>query len=201
MAVSLLRSGTERPVMQKLAFLSSLTVLACGFVSAAEDKAPKHQDPYVAGLASESQIVKEVLHQLVILPYFGVFDDIGFSINGGTVTLTGQVTRPTLKSDAENVLKHLEGVTSVINNIEVLPLSPDDDRIRRAAYRAIFGDPSLNTRYGYQAISSIHIIVKNGNVRLEGLVANEGDKNLAGLRANSVSGAFSVENDLRIEGR
>jgi len=117
------------------------------------------------------------------------------------VTLLGEVTQPVLKSDAGNVVKRVEGVTNVVNNIEVLPLSPDDDRIRRAEYRAIYGDPALSSRYGFQALPSIHIIVKNGHVRLEGVVANEGDKNIAGIRANGVAGAFSVENDLRVEGK
>ena len=98
-------------------------------------------------------------------------------------------------------MKKIEGVTNVANNIEVLPLSPDDDRIRMATYRAIYGDSALSTRYGYRALPSIHIIVKNGQVRLEGVVANEGDKNIAGIRANGVSGAFSVENDLKIESK
>jgi hyperosmotically inducible periplasmic protein len=187
--------------MKHLALLPILAALSSDISIAAKDKPPKHQDPYVNGSASDSQIVKEVRHQLVMLPYYGVFDDLGFTVNGGTVTLMGEVTRPTLKSDAENVLKHVEGVSNVVNNIEVLPLSPNDDQIRRATYRAIYGDPSLSTRYGFQAVPSIHIIVKNGAIRLEGAVANEGDKNLAGLRANSVPGAFSVQNDLQVEGR
>jgi hyperosmotically inducible protein len=161
----------------------------------------KHEDPYVHGSADETKIAREVRHELIMLPYYGVFDDIGFNVNGGTVTLVGEVTRPTLKSDAGNVVKRIEGVTGVVNNIEVLPLSPDDDHIRVATYRAIYGDSALSTRYGYQAVPSIHIIVKNGHVRLEGLVANEGDKNIAGIRANGVSGAFSVENDLQVEGK
>ena len=136
-----------------------------------------------------------------MLPYYGVFDDLGFNVNGGTVTLYGQVTRPTLKSDAGNVIKRVEGVTNVVNNIEVLPLSPEDDRIRRGTFRAIYGDTVLSTRYGFQALPSIHIIVKNGHVRLEGVVANEGDKNIAGIRANGVFGAFSVENDLKVESK
>ncbi len=166
-----------------------------------DQKMAQHQDPYMNGTADENQIAKEVRHQLVMLPYFGVFDDIGFTVNGGTVTLLGEVTRPTLKSDAAGVLKRVEGVTNVVNNIEVLPLSPDDDRIRIATYRAIYGDPALSTRYGYRALPSIHIIVKNGHVRLEGVVANTGDKDIAGIRANGVSGVFSVENDLRVEGK
>ena len=164
-------------------------------------KVPQHQDPYVNGTPDESGIAKEVRHQLVMLPYFGVFDDLGFTVNGGTVTLMGEVTRPTLKSDAGNVVKGIEGVTSVENNIEILPLSPDDDRIRIATYRAVYGDPSLSTRYGYRALPSIHIIVKNGHVRLEGAVANAMDKNIAGIRANGVPDAFSVENDLKVEGK
>jgi hyperosmotically inducible protein len=171
-----------------------------GYAAKDKDK-PQHQDPYVNGSPDESHIAKEVRHQLVMLPYFGVFDDLGFNVNGGTVTLSGEVTQPVLKSDAGNVVKRVEGVTNVVNNIEVLPLSPNDDQIRRGTYRAIYGDPALSTRYGFQALPSIHIIVSSGHVRLEGVVANEGDKNIAGIRANSVPGAFSVENDLRVEGK
>lgn len=160
-----------------------------------------HSDPYVNGSSDESRIAKAVRHELVMLPYFGIFDDLGFQVNGSTVTLLGQVTRPTLKSDAGNVAKKVEGVTSVVNNIEVLPLSPNDDRIRMATYRAIYGDPALSSRYGYRALPSIHIIVKNGQVRLEGVVANESDKSIAGIRANGVPGAFSVQNELRVEGK
>src|SRR5438270_1622203 len=148
---------------------------------------PKHNDVFVQGDANENRLAKEVRHQLVMLPYYGVFDDLAFRVEDGRVTLLGQVTRPTLKSDAENVTKRIEGVTQVDNQIEVLPLSPMDDQIRMAEYRAIYGDPSLSTRYGYRALPSIHIIVKNGQVTLEGVVANEGDKNLINIRANGVS--------------
>ena len=160
-----------------------------------------HNDAFIPGSAEENRIAREVRHQLVMLPYFGVFDDLAFRVDGSMVTLMGSVTRPTLKSDAENVAKRVEGVTRVINNIEVLPLSPNDDRIRRAAYRAIYGDPTLSTRYGFRALPSIHIIVKNGHITLEGVVANEADKNLIGIRANGVQGAFSATNNLRVEGR
>ena len=108
------------------------------------------------------------------------------------------MTRPTLKSDAENVVKKIEGVEKVKNEIEVLPLSPADDRIRRAEYRAIYGDTVLN-RYALQAVPPIHIIVRNGNVTLAGVVATEADKNVAGIRANGVSGVFGVTNNLRVE--
>ena len=154
-----------------------------------------------AGPVDESRIAQKVRHELLMLPYYGIFDDLAFRVDGGTVTLLGEVTRPTLKSDAENVVKRIEGVTNVINQIEVLPLSPMDNQIRMAEYRAIYGDPVLSTRYGFQALPSIHIIVKNGHVRLEGVVANEADKNLVGIRANGVPNVFSVENDLQVEGK
>jgi hyperosmotically inducible protein len=169
-----------------------------GFLSAKDDK---HLDPYVTGPASEAKLVQEIRHKLVMLPYFGVFDDIGFNVSGGTVTLQGQVTQPVLKTDAGSTVKRVEGVTNVINNIEVLPLSPNDDNIRRAVFNAIYRDPMLSTRYGYQALPSIHIIVKNGNVRLEGVVANEMDRNVCNIRANAVGGVFHVDNDLRVEGK
>ena len=146
------------------------------------------------------RFVKEIRHELVMLPYYGVFDNLAYSVNGYNVTLMGQVTRPTLKSDAERVVKDIEGVQSVTNNIEVLPLSPNDDRIRMAVYRAIYGDTALN-RYALNAVPPIHIIVKNGQVILEGVVANEGDKNIANIRANGVSGVFGVTNHLQVEGR
>src|SRR6267154_1210965 len=118
---------------------------------------------------------------------------------GDKVTIYGEVTRPTLKSDAESVVKSIEGVTTVVNNIEVLPLSPMDDQLRRAVFRAVYGDSGLS-RYSVQAVPSIHIIVKNGNVTLEGVVDNETDKNLANLRANGVPNVFSVKNNLVVAG-
>jgi len=163
---------------------------------------PGHMDPYVQGPQNEAKLVQEIRHQLVMLPYFGVFDDLGFTVDpGGKVTLLGQDTRPVLKTDAGKVVQKVEGVTAVVNNVEVLPLSGMDDGIRRSVYRAIYGDPALSTRYGFRALPSIHIIVKNGNVRLEGVVANEADRNIAFIRANGVSGVFKVENELRIEGK
>src|SRR5205823_4691569 len=111
---------------------------------------------------------KEVRHQLVMLPWYSVFDNLAYQVDGDKVILSGQVTRPTLKSDAEAAVKSIEGVASVVNNIEVLPVSPMDDQLRRALFRAIYSDPGLQ-RYAIQAIPSIHIIVKNGNVTLEGV--------------------------------
>ncbi len=144
------------------------------------------------------RLEQEVRHELVMLPYYSVFDNLAFRIVGDRVELMGQVVRPTLKSDAEAVVKKIEGVERVDNKIEVLPLSPNDERIRRAVFRAIYSDTVLN-RYGLQAVPPIHIIVKNGHVTLEGVVANEMDKNVANLRANGVSGVFSVTNNLRVE--
>lgn len=145
------------------------------------------------------RVIKEVHHELVMLPYYGVFDNLAYKVDpNGTVTLLGQVTRPTLKSDAERSVKGIEGVEQVVNQIEVLPPSPGDDRIRRATYRAIYGNDVLS-RYALQAVPPIHILVKNGNVTLEGAVAGEMDKTVAGTQANSVSGVFSVKNNLVVD--
>jgi hyperosmotically inducible protein len=149
---------------------------------------------------SQNRINREVRHELVMLPYYGVFDDLAYQVNGNSVTLYGQVTRPTLKDDAGKVVKNIEGVERVDNRIQVLPLSSMDDRIRLAVYRAIYGSTGLD-RYGLAAVPSIHIIVSNGHVTLTGVVANQGDKDMAGIRANGVSGVFSVDNHLRVEGR
>jgi len=147
-----------------------------------------------------AHITKEVRHELVMLPYYNIFDNLSFRVDpGGAVTLMGQVTTPVLKSDAGNVVKRVEGVTSVSNQIEVLPLSDMDWQTRRAVARAIYGYPALSDRYGLQAMPSIHILVKNGHVDLEGVVANQGDKNIAGIQANSVPGVFSVTNNLQVE--
>ena len=160
----------------------------CGFPTAAQQSEPK-----------PTSLANEVRHQLVLLPYYSVFDNLAFRVEGSKVILLGQVVRPTLKSDAEAAAKGVEGVSSVQNDIEVLPPAPMDDQIRRAIFRAIYGDTSM-TRYGFQAVPSIHIIVKGGHVTLEGVVDNETDKNLAYMRANSVPNVFSVQNDLRIGG-
>jgi len=162
-------------------------------------KDPKHRDAFTND-PNDSQISKRVRHELLTLPYYNVFDDLAYRVDGSTVTLLGAVTHPTLKSDAENVVKKVEGVTRVVNEIEVLPLSPMDDQTRTAVFRAIFSDPSLS-RYGMGAVTPIHIIVKNGNVTLEGTVDNQTDKNLAYIRANGVPNVFSVTNDLQVAGK
>ncbi len=140
---------------------------------------------------------ERIRRELVTLPFYNVFDNLTYSVNGDVVTLSGHVTRPTLKSSAENVVRRLSGVARVENRIEVLPLSPFDDRIRLAVFRSIYSRPGLD-RYALGAIPGIHIIVKNGNVTLEGVVAREMDRNVAFLMANGVSGVFNVENNLRL---
>lgn len=147
---------------------------------------------------ANQNIVREVRHQLLLLPYYSVFDNLAFRVDGDHVTLEGQVVRPTLKSDAEAAVKSIEAVSSVTNNIEVLPPSPMDDQSRRALYRAIYGDPTLS-KYGWSSMASIHIIVKNGHVNLEGVVDNESDKNIATLRAKSVPNVFDVKNNLAVK--
>lgn len=147
---------------------------------------------------NNDRLLRAVRHELVMLPYYDVFDNLAYRVDGDKVTLFGQVVRPTLKSDAERVVKKIEGVASVQNEIEVLPLSPNDDRIRQRVYRAIYSKGPLQ-RYAIRAVPPIHIIVKNGNVTLEGAVANEGDKNIANIAANGVSGVFSVKNNLVVD--
>ena len=176
-----------------------LLTFSLPLISVAAPQNKQHNDAFVAGDSNEARLVHEVRHELVMLPYYGIFDDLAFRVDGSTVTLMGAVTRPTLKSDAENVVKRIEGVAQVNNQIKVLPLSPMDNQIRMAEYRAIYGDPQLGTRYGYRALPSIHIIVENGHVTLEGVVANQFDKNLINTRANAVSNVFSVTNNLVVE--
>jgi len=147
---------------------------------------------------SQDRISREVRHEILMLPYYGVFDDIGYRIDGETVTLVGQVVRPSLKSDAEGAVKHIEGVEKVNNQIEVLPPSSADDRIRLELFRAIYQYPALQ-KYELGVQKPIRIIVKNGRVTLEGAVDNDTDKNLAGMRANGVPGIFGVTNNLQVE--
>lgn len=175
--------------MRKLMLLTSLLALyALTFAQDAQREPSAH---------AEERIQREVRHELLMLPYVGVFDFLAYNVNGYEVTLIGQVVRPVTKSDAENSIKHIEGVEKVNNQIEVLPPSPMDDRLRMRLFRAIYGYPALQ-KYELGVQKPIRIIVKSGHVTLEGVVDNEGDKNLAGLRANSVSGIFSVTNNLQV---
>jgi len=150
-----------------------------------------------ASAKAQERIAKEVRHELLMLPYFGVFDNIAYKVDGYNVALFGQVVRPSLKSDAGNVVKRIEGVEKVDNQIEVLPPSPMDDGLRVALYRAIYGYPALE-KYALGVQKPIRIIVKNGRVTLEGVVDSEADKNLAGMVANGVPGSFSVTNNLHV---
>ena len=169
----------------------ALTAASIPYAAQAADK-PAQDEPKPA-----NKLIKEVRHELVMLPYYSVFDNLTYKVDGDKVTLMGQVVRPTLKSDAEHAVKSIEGVAGVNNQIEVLPTSPNDDRIRRAVYRAVYGQGAL-FQYSLSNVPSVHIIVKNGHVTLEGVVDNETDKNMAGIRANGVSGVFSVTNNLAI---
>jgi hyperosmotically inducible periplasmic protein len=148
--------------------------------------------------AEAVKMEKKVRKELVTLPFFSVFDNLAFKVEENTVTLYGQVTRPTLRKDAERVVARVAGVEEVVNQIEVLPLSNFDDRIRFATYRAIYRQPGLD-RLSFMANPPIRIIVKNGNVTLEGVVNNKGDATRAFIAANGVSNVFSVKNNLRVE--
>jgi hyperosmotically inducible protein len=145
-----------------------------------------------------ADLSKEVRHELVMLPYYGVFDNLAYRVDGSKVTLFGQVREPKLKDDAGKAVKSIEGVSAVDNQIEVMPLSPNDDQIRIATYRAIYSKPNLQ-RYQMGAVPPIHIIVKNGDITLEGVVANQADKDVAGIAAKGVGGAHKVTNNLRTD--
>ncbi len=144
-------------------------------------------------------ISRQVRHELLSLPWYGVFDNLEYQVNGTEVILSGQVTseHAVTKDDAGRFVKSIPGVTKVVNNIEVLPPSQFDRQIRRAEYRTIFSHGDLG-RYTMGAIPQVHIIVKNGHVTLDGVVMNQMDKNMAGIYANSVPGVFSVQNNLRV---
>lgn len=151
----------------------------------------------LGGISGQDRITREVRHELLLLPYYTIFDNLEYQVNGDTVTLLGQVRNPALKSDAEGAVKHIEGISKVQNNIEVLPTSPMDDQIRHAEARAIYSAPQL-TKYSWGALPPIHIIVKGGHVTLMGVVDNQGDKDVAGIRAKGVPDVFSVDNQLRV---
>jgi hyperosmotically inducible protein len=172
-----------------VAMTAGLVVAGTGFVGVAAAQ---------KGSANEG-LQREVLHQLRMLNYYTVFDNLEFGVDGSRVTLEGQVTNSEVKHEAVAAVKSVPGVTDVQDNIKVLPASIEDDRIRRQAYRLIYGDPQLS-KYGFQSVQSIHIIVDNGHISLEGNVDSATDKNVAGIRANTVQGAFSVKNNLLVRG-
>jgi hyperosmotically inducible periplasmic protein len=148
--------------------------------------------------SAQNSVTREVRHELMLLPYYGVFDNLAFRVDGSTVTLLGQVVNPVTKDDVGRAVKGIEGVNRVNNQIKVLPLSPIDNQIRRAEFRAVYSSPGFE-KYAYQAVPPIHIVVENGHVTLEGVVGSGMDKILAGTRANTVPGVFSVTNNLRVE--
>jgi hyperosmotically inducible periplasmic protein len=156
--------------------------------------------PASAEQPAESNVAREVRHQLQVLPYYSVFDHITFTIQGRTVILVGSVLRPTMKRNAEDSVKSIEGVSGVVNKIEVMPVSQTDDELRRDVYRAIFEDAALQN-YAIQPLPSIHIIVKNGAVFLEGTVATEADKRAAGSKAGGVANVAGVKDNLVVESR
>jgi hyperosmotically inducible periplasmic protein len=153
-------------------------------------------------LQSQTALTKEVRHELMLLPRYSLFDWLEFEVNpNGIVTLRGQVVGPTLKADAENAVKRIEGVTGVVNQIENLPSSPSDEQIRRAAYRVIYAEDGPLFRYALNVVPSIHIIVKNGNLTLKGVVDSQSDSDFANIKARGVPGVLDVKNELSVEKR
>jgi hyperosmotically inducible periplasmic protein len=186
------RNKKMKAIWKSIITLVAVLAIACSAGLAA---------PRVSGEAagSDVQITKQVRHQLLMLPYYGVFDNLAYEVEGNTVTLYGQVVRPTTRKDAARNVSRIQGVSRVINKIEVLPLSGFDDSIRARTYRTVFRSGSLY-RYAMGSNPSIHIIVNRGNVSLEGVVGNRGDSQLAYMAARSVPGVFSVTNNLQVEG-
>jgi hyperosmotically inducible periplasmic protein len=178
-------------------------VLSAAYGIAASNNPPSdHNDAFVPGPDNETQIAKQVRHNLLMLPYYSIFDDLAFKINGSVVTLEGACPPEPpydIQKAAEQAVQKVPGVTQVVNDIKLLPLSPMDWQIRRAMVRKIYGNSNIGMRYGYQALPSIHIIVDNGHVTLEGVVADQFDKTLIGTLANTVPYVFSVQNNLVVE--
>jgi len=180
-------------------FLAAILALgSTGLAFATSIDEASQQSTPGASARLEQRLSGEVRHELNMIPQFTVFDNLAYRVDGGTVTLFGQVRDAIVKDSAEARVKHLEGVERVDNRIEILPASFNDDRIRGRVARAVFNDPRL-FNYGIQTVPPIHIIVKNGHVNLEGVVRTQADKDDAFIRANGVSGVFSVENNLQVE--
>ena len=180
-------------------FLAAILALgSTGLAIAASTDEASPQSAPSANARLERRLSNEVRHELNMIPQFTVFDNLAYRVDGGTVTLFGQVRDVIVKDSAEARVKHLEGVERVDNRIEILPASFNDDRIRGRVARAVFNDPRL-FNYGIQTVPPIHIIVKNGHVNLEGVVRTQAEKDDAFIRANGVSGVFSVENNLQVE--
>jgi hyperosmotically inducible periplasmic protein len=171
--------------------ITSILIVTLGVSSAGAQKNSRPPARFT------QRVQKQITHEILMLPYYDEFDAIGFKIEGYNVTLFGHVVHPTLKSDAEHAIKKIEGIERINNQIEVLPPSPMDDRLRVQLFRAIYGYGPLQ-RYGIGSNRPIHIIVDRGHVTLEGVVDSTGDKNLINIRANQVPGVFSVTNNLQV---
>src|SRR5690349_20566503 len=190
---------TMRPLSVRSILVVTMFVVITSAGTFARDRGAQGSVPPDRGSQNyEKWLTREVGHELVQVPWLSVFDNLQYSVKGSEVTLSGQVWQPVTKEDAQNAVKGIEGVTKVINNIEVLPLSPMDDQIRRAEYRAIYGAPELQ-RYAMGVLPSIHIIVKNGHVTLTGTVDNAMDKSVVEIRAKSVPNVFSVDDKLEVK--
>jgi len=177
-------------IKNRIIALAAMVVIAASVAQAAPSTSVEN--------GNFDRVAKQVRHELVTLPYYGVFDNLSYQINGDTVTLYGQTVRPTTRTDAARRVARIAGVSRVVNNIEVLPLSSFDDSIRARTYRSVFNTAGLY-RYALGANPSLHIVVNNGHVALEGVVANEGDRRLAYIAAMQVPGVFSVKNNLRTD--
>jgi hyperosmotically inducible periplasmic protein len=186
--------GFSKPLYPGLfAVVLLLAVFATAVTADAHQPAPPPK-----ATTDQAWLAHEVRHRLVVLPFYSLFDNLEYRVEGNRVLLMGQVVRPELKQDARAAVEQIEGVESVDNQIEVLPPSPMDDQIRRAEFHAVYGTPGFEI-YRSQSVQPIHIIVKNGHVTLEGVVASTRDRNLAGIAANQVPNVFSVTNNLRVE--
>jgi osmotically-inducible protein OsmY len=191
---------TPNSAIRAAVLAAAICILSLGAISAfANAGTMTQQQPPARGSAHYSEwLMTEVHHQLALLPRYSIFDNLEYSVSGATVTLQGQVVHATIKDDAANAVKKIEGVEKVVNNIEILPLSPDDDQIRMAEYHAIYSFPSLE-KYALGSYAAIHIVVKNGHVSLEGVVDSQADKDAASIRAKGVPNVFSVDNNLKVE--
>lgn len=167
------------------------------FSFSALSQAAKNNQSSAADQRMQDRVSREVYHELVMLPQLTIFDNLSYKLDGSTVTLTGDVRNAVLKDEAQQAVKKIEGVEKVNNQIQILPPSPNDDRIRHAVARSLFNDERL-FKYSMGSVPPIHIIVNGGHVTLEGVVDNQADKNEAGIRANTVPGVFSVQNNLRV---
>jgi hyperosmotically inducible periplasmic protein len=193
--------------MRKLIAVLGISLLAPGLAIAQQNQQPaqnQQSQVFSPNQENETQLAQQVRHALLMLPYYSIWDDLSFGLNGSVVTLQGSCPPDPpwdIRKDAEAAVKRVKGVTQVVNNMKLQPLSQMDWQVRRAEQRAIYGDPEIGARYGYQALPSIHIIVDNGHVTLKGIVDNQFDNTLIRTRANTVPNVFSVTDDLVVLNR